>query len=96
MVEPLQTSPAPNTQPVETVTPIPLGAARLRISAFPLASASGTRWHAAGAFFRLASRRSGKVLGVHLMSHDDSAPVVQSADNGTADTSGACYRPAPR
>ena len=35
LVGPLQPSPAKSTEPVETVTLIPLGAARLRIAAFP-------------------------------------------------------------
>ncbi|WP_432190046.1 RICIN domain-containing protein [Streptomyces sp. Tue6028] len=85
VVEPLQPSPALSTEPVETVTLIPLGAARLRISALPIASPSGTRWTTGGAFFRLLNRRSGKALGVDGMSHEDSAQVVQFTDNGTAD-----------
>ncbi|MEU6403341.1 RICIN domain-containing protein [Streptomyces sp. NPDC046985] len=85
VVEPLQASPALSTEAVETVTLIPLGAARLRISAFPLASPSGTRWRPGGAFLRLANRHSGKVLGVDGMSGADSAQVVQFSDNGTAD-----------
>lgn len=42
----LQPSPAYTTKPVETVTLIPMGAARLRISAFPTVStqSSATRW----------------------------------------------------
>jgi hypothetical protein len=36
----LQMSPAFSEQPVETITLIPMGAARLRISAFPEASSS--------------------------------------------------------
>ncbi|WP_344497358.1 RICIN domain-containing protein [Streptomyces enissocaesilis] len=85
VVMPLQRSPALSTAPVEAVTLVPLGAARLRISAFPLASPTGAPWTAGGAAFRIANRDSGKVLGVHLMSKDDSAQVVQFADNGTAD-----------
>ncbi|MFJ6530532.1 RICIN domain-containing protein [Streptomyces longwoodensis] len=85
VVSPLQPSPALSTAPVETVTLVPLGAARLRISAFPLASPTGTRWAAAGALFRIGRRDGGKVLGVDGMSRDDSAQVVQFADNGTAD-----------
>jgi hypothetical protein len=45
----LQDSPAASDQPVQDVTLIPMGAARLRISAFPTVSESPTahRWHAA-------------------------------------------------
>ncbi|MFK4122369.1 RICIN domain-containing protein [Streptomyces longwoodensis] len=87
MVAPLQASPAFSTQPAESVTLIPLGAARLRISAFPIASPSGTRWQLpeTGALLRLVNRHSGKVLGVDKMSHEDSAQVVQFTDNGTTD-----------
>jgi hypothetical protein len=44
----LQDSPAWDDQPVESVTLIPMGAARLRISAFPTVSESpdAHRWHA--------------------------------------------------
>ncbi|MET9932552.1 MULTISPECIES: beta-L-arabinofuranosidase domain-containing protein [unclassified Streptomyces] len=85
VVSPLQQSPALSTAPVETVTLVPLGAARLRISAFPLASPTGTRWTTGGTVFRIARRDGGKVLGVDLMSQADSAQVVQFGDNGTAD-----------
>ncbi|MDN3272289.1 RICIN domain-containing protein [Streptomyces sp. MA15] len=84
VVEPLQASPALSTEPVETVTLIPLGAARLRISAFPLASPSGTPWRPAGAFVRLVNRRSGKALAVGGEWYDDSAPVLQVEDSGTS------------
>jgi len=85
VVTPLQQSPALSTAPVEAVTLVPLGAARLRISAFPLASPTGRRWTAGSTVFRIANRDSGKVLGVDGMSRDDGARVVQFADNGTAD-----------
>ncbi|MCB9845308.1 MAG: glycoside hydrolase family 127 protein [Phycisphaeraceae bacterium] len=39
LAAPLQDSPAATNQPVETVRLIPMGAARIRISAFPIASA---------------------------------------------------------
>ncbi|MEV1011795.1 RICIN domain-containing protein [Streptomyces sp. NPDC049881] len=85
VVDPLQQSPARSTAPVETVTLVPLGAARLRISAFPLASPTGRPWSAPGAAFRIGNRTSGKVLGVDGMSTADSAQVVQFGDTGTAD-----------
>ena len=46
LVEELQPSPAATAEPVETITLIPMGAARLRISAFPVAVASpgGHEW----------------------------------------------------
>jgi hypothetical protein len=40
----LQPSPARSAQPVETVTLIPMGAARLRITSFPQVSARGKDW----------------------------------------------------
>lgn len=39
LVEEVQRSPARTTEPIEAITLIPMGAARLRISAFPVASA---------------------------------------------------------
>jgi len=46
---PLQASPAFSTQPTETIALIPMGAARLRISAFPTANAEplANRWEVA-------------------------------------------------
>jgi len=41
MVGPLQASPAQTTEPLETVTLIPMGAARLRIACFPTVTTSG-------------------------------------------------------
>ncbi|MFI5387063.1 MAG: beta-L-arabinofuranosidase domain-containing protein, partial [Fimbriimonadales bacterium] len=47
LVEPLQASPARSTQPLETVTLIPMGAARIRISSFPTVTDKvGTSWKA--------------------------------------------------
>ena len=87
VVTPLQDSPARSTAAAETVTLIPMGAARLRIASFPTASADGHPWTAGGggAAFRIKNRNSGKVLGVDGMSTADSANVVQFGDNGTAD-----------
>ncbi|GAA1097705.1 RICIN domain-containing protein [Kitasatospora arboriphila] len=85
VVTPLQDSPARSAAPVETVTLIPMAAARLRISSFPTAGPDGTPWSAPGAAFRIRNRHSGKVLGVDGMSTSDSARVVQFADSGTDD-----------
>ncbi|MEV4635984.1 RICIN domain-containing protein [Actinoplanes sp. NPDC049548] len=84
IVTPLQDSPTPSTEPVETVTLIPMGAARLRITAFPRIG-DGKPWVPPGAAFRIQNQNSGKVLGVDQMSQANSARVVQFADNGTAD-----------
>ncbi|RCG31136.1 hypothetical protein DQ384_10315 [Sphaerisporangium album] len=84
VVTPLQDGPVAASTPVEQVTLIPMGAARLRVTSFP--RTGGTRpWLPPGAAFRLQNRNSGKVLGVDGMSTADSANVVQYADNGTAD-----------
>jgi hypothetical protein len=40
----LQSGPARSSEPVETVTLIPMGAARLRITSFPQVSADGEEW----------------------------------------------------
>jgi len=47
LVGKIQPSPAKTDEPVETVTLIPMGCARLRISAFPsvLADGTGHKWH---------------------------------------------------
>jgi hypothetical protein len=86
VITPLQSSPAASTLPEETITLIPMGAARLRISVIPMASAAGGGWlSTGGAAFRIENQNSGLVLGVAGMSTADSADVVQYADNGTAD-----------
>jgi hypothetical protein len=41
---PLQASPVQTQAPEETITMVPMGAARLRISAFPVAATNGTSW----------------------------------------------------
>jgi hypothetical protein len=74
---------ATNT-PVERITLIPMGAARLRITTFP--RTGGTRtWGTPGPACRIQSRNSGKVLGIDQMSTADSAHVVQFGDSGTPD-----------
>ncbi|MCS0606307.1 glycoside hydrolase family 127 protein [Streptomyces sp. LP11] len=85
VVSPVQDSPARSTAAVETVTLIPMGAARLRISAFPTASPNGRPWQQAAAYRLIRNKNSGKVLGVDGMSTANSAQVVQYDDNGTAD-----------
>ena len=85
VVTPLQDSPARSTAPVETVTLIPMGAARLRITAFPTTSATGHPWSPPAPYTVIRNLNSGKVLGVDRMSTADSALVVQFADSGTAD-----------
>ncbi|OIJ63723.1 hypothetical protein WN71_032655 [Streptomyces mangrovisoli] len=85
VVAPLQDSPARTAAAVETVTLIPMGAARLRISAFPTTSTTGHLWQPAAAYRLIRNKNSGKVMGVDLMSTANSAHVVQYDDNGTAD-----------
>jgi hypothetical protein len=85
VVTPLQASPAQSAASATTVTLIPMGAARLRITSFPTASAYAAAWLPAGAWFRLQNANSGKMMGVSNMSDSDSAQVVQFDDNGTAD-----------
>ncbi|GID96898.1 hypothetical protein Adi01nite_63100 [Amorphoplanes digitatis] len=84
IVTPLQDSPTPSAEPAETVTLIPMGAARLRITSFPTIGA-GRPWVPPGVAFRIQNQHSGKVLGVDQMSQANSARVVQFADSGTAD-----------
>ncbi len=80
---PLATSPALATGADEQVTLVPMGAARLRITALPTVTAGGTQWTTA--WYRVRNVNSGKVLGVDQMSTANSAHVVQFTDNGTAD-----------
>ncbi|MFB0614740.1 RICIN domain-containing protein [Streptomyces sp. AGS-58] len=85
VVTPLQDGPVASSAPVEQVTLIPMGAARLRITSFPQTGGSRQWQSGTGAAFRIQNRNSGKVLGVDRMSTADSADVVQYGDNGTAD-----------
>ena len=86
VVTTLQDSPVLSSSPVQTVTLIPMGAARLRISSFPVIG-TGTGAHVWGGttYFRIQNQNSGKVLAVSNMSTADSAQVVQYDDNGTTD-----------
>lgn len=86
VVTTLQESPTISDAPLQTVTLIPMGAARLRISSFPtIGTGAGAHSWSASVYFRVQNQNSGKVLGVSNMSTADSAQVVQFADNGTAD-----------
>jgi ricin-type beta-trefoil lectin protein len=84
IVTTLQNSPTPSTSPSETVTLIPMGAARLRITAFP-AIGAGTPWQDTSLAYKIQNQNSSKLLGVDGMSLANSARVVQFSDNGTAD-----------
>jgi hypothetical protein len=84
IVTTLQSSPTPSTSPPETVTLIPMGAARLRITAFPAVGA-GTAWQDTSLAYKIQNQNSSKLLGVDGMSLANSARVVQFSDNGTAD-----------
>jgi hypothetical protein len=88
VVTPLQDSPVLSSAAAQTVTLIPMGAARLRITAIPTigTGANAHAWMLNGSrYFRIQNQNSGKVLGVSNMSTDDSAQVVQFSDNGTSD-----------
>ncbi|MFD7818394.1 RICIN domain-containing protein [Streptomyces sp. NPDC059785] len=85
VVAPLQPSPARSTEPVENVTLIPMGAARLRIASFPTAAPDGTAWVPEPPYRRIRNRHSGKVLAVDGMSTANSARVVQFDNSGTGD-----------
>ncbi|MGQ4511143.1 RICIN domain-containing protein [Streptomyces sp. DW26H14] len=83
VVATLRPSPALGDGTTGTVTLVPMGAARLRVSSFPTVSADGAPWTTDQV--RVRNVNSGKVLAVDGMSGADSARVVQFADSGTAD-----------
>lgn len=85
VVAPLQQSPARSDAAPETVTLIPAGAARLRITSFPTAGPDGRPWTPEPPFRRIENRHSRKVLAVDGMSTENSARVVQFANTGTGD-----------
>ncbi|MET8811732.1 beta-L-arabinofuranosidase domain-containing protein [Streptomyces sp. NPDC004549] len=85
VVAPLQRSPARSDSPVESVTLVPMGAARLRISGFPTAAPDGRPWTPEPPFRRVQSKHSGKVLAVDNMSTANSARVVQYDNTPTGD-----------
>ncbi|MET9493660.1 beta-L-arabinofuranosidase domain-containing protein [Streptomyces sp. NPDC006552] len=85
VVAPLQPSPARSRAAVETVTLVPMGAARLRITSLPTAAPDGHPWTPEPAYGRLENKHSGKVLAVDSMSTADDARVVQFDNSGTGD-----------
>jgi hypothetical protein len=85
VVAPLQDGPAASDSPVETVALVPMGAARLRITSFPVVAADGRRWVPEPPFRRILNNNSGKVLAVDGMSTENSARVVQFDNTGTGD-----------
>ncbi|MGW5860863.1 RICIN domain-containing protein [Streptomyces sp. NPDC055239] len=85
VVAPLQASPARATGAKEEVTLIPMGAARLRVTAFPTATPDGRPWTPEPPYRRIENRHSGKVLAVDGMSLDDGGRVVQFDNSGTGD-----------
>ncbi|WP_018548875.1 RICIN domain-containing protein [Streptomyces sp. LaPpAH-108] len=85
VVAPLQRSPARSDSPVESVTLVPMGAARLRISGFPTAAPDGRPWTPEPPFRRVQNKHSGKVLAVDNMSTANSARVVQYDNTPTGD-----------
>lgn len=85
MVAPLQQSPARSRAAVEEVTLVPMGAARLRITAFPTAAPTGHPWTPEPPHHRILNKHSEKVLAVDGMSTANDARVVQFDNAGTGD-----------
>ncbi|MFF1815675.1 beta-L-arabinofuranosidase domain-containing protein [Kribbella sp. NPDC058245] len=70
----LQPSPAKTSEALETVTLIPMGAARLRITAFPQATTTGTPW-----------KRRTRITASHVFDGDS----LEAADDGRLPSSSA-------
>ncbi|MHA4816027.1 RICIN domain-containing protein [Streptomyces aculeolatus] len=87
VVAPLQQSPARSAAEQETVTLVPMGAARLRVTAFPTAGPDGTPWTPEPPYHRVQNKNSGKVLAVDRMSLADGGRVHQFDNSGTSDHS---------
>jgi hypothetical protein len=85
VVTPLQQSPARSDAATETVTLVPMGAARLRVTVFPTVAADGHAWTPQAPFRRVLNKHSGKVLAVDGMSTANSARVVQFDNTPTGD-----------
>jgi hypothetical protein len=85
-IEPLQMSPAFTKEPVETVTLIPMAAARLRICSFPTVSseASATPWSAFKAPLAAAFKPSSSFVCDQLEAVNDGAEPSHSADGSLA------------
>lgn len=85
VVDPLQAGPARAEGKRERITLIPMGAARLRITAFPRVAADGRPWHQEAPYHRVENKHSGKVLAVDGMGLEAGGRVVQFDDSGTGD-----------
>ncbi|RAJ68843.1 DUF1680 family protein [Streptomyces sp. Amel2xB2] len=85
VVTPLRPGPVRGDGPEERVTLVPMGAARLRITAFPRVAPDGRAWRPEEPYRRVHNRHSGKVLAVDGMSLDVGGRAVQFADTGTGD-----------
>jgi hypothetical protein len=85
VVTPLVTGPVATSSPVQQVSLIPMGAARLRITSFPQAGGSAV-WPATSlGAFTILNQNSGLVLGVAGASTANSADVIQTSE-GAAGT----------
>jgi hypothetical protein len=78
----MQAGPVSTSAPVQQVTLVPMGAARLRITSFPQTGGAQT-WGTAGVLCRIQNLNSAKVLAVEGSSTANSARIVQFTDNGT-------------
>lgn len=85
VVTPLRPGPVRGDGPEERVTLVPMGAARLRITAFPRVTPDGREWRPEEPYRRVRNRHSGKVLAVDGMSLEVGGRAVQFEDTGTGD-----------